>query len=1037
MPDLPSPSAESLLERCILLLEAGDRAGVDTLLAAHPDFEPSLRERLAQLAALGILQPPREPPPMPERLGEFRLLRQIGRGGMGVVYLAEQTSLQREVALKLVHPEQLFFGSARERFRREVLAVARLSHPGIVPILTCGEAEGIPFYAMDRVVGASLAEVLSQLTGTAHLALDGPSLRAALQRAMSDKGELDAVDDAPCFHGSWTSVCCRLLLDAAVAMQHAHSNGVLHRDVKPSNLLLTAAGRVRVIDFGLASAEGEQRITRSGATMGSLPYMAPEQVRGDTAAIDERTDVYALGVTLYELLTLTLPYGTGDPGTRERILAGRVESPSRRNPTVHPDAEAVCLVAMDPDPARRYASAALLADDLRAFLEQRSVRARRPGPVLRARRWILRNPWRAAAATVAFVALVPGPLVFAWQQNEAAGRIQRALDDTRAEQRRAEFMSQQALEAVDQMLLRTAEARLADVPRTAKLRQRLLQDAVAFHQRLLAAASEASGNRVRADRARAQMRLGALQGELGDFANAVPMLRSAIATFDELLVQAPDDRALMRLLASTHDGLADALVPLGDKEQAAIERRRAMELSERVAQATGAEADIASGVEARLALAVDLGERTDRTEAHGLLEDLGRRLDDPADPVGRLPAAQRQLFRTRMHTNRGIVFANAGDTAKALWHFERAIAESDARIDDVAPHPRLDADRCEAIERLALVAHQRRQWEKAAPWLDRICDEYERLAAADPEVVICSVRLARVLSTRASNRRILGNAAGARADLDRAVDLMTRVVRLAPESSEFASQLAVTIAERAEHRFGAGDVAGALEDHERADQVFEQALALAPGDAQTRGNRAVAMTSHASVLAGTSDYASARAMCDRAIASIETLDSPVAAGNRIDILMQSADYVLRDGDAAEAIRRVDRAAAMAKAFLDAKPDDLPRLFTAAQTAANRGTTYLSCRGSEEAIAIWEESLPVCRALAAATPAGRQVLAIVLLRLADVSLRDEDVPGARRWFEEAVRDAKATAAMVESIPPLPSLFRNPALQDLLPADHPDR
>ncbi len=1037
MQHLPSPSAESLLERCILLLEAGDRAAVDTLLAAHPDLEPSLRERLAQLAALGILQPPREPPPMPERLGEFRLLRQIGRGGMGVVYLAEQTSLQREVALKLVHPEQLFFGGARERFRREVLAVARLSHPGIVPILLCGEAEGIPFYAMDRVVGASLAEVLAQLAGTAPAALDGPSLRAALQRAMSDKGELDAVDDAPCFHGSWTSVCCRLLLDAAVALQHAHSNGVLHRDVKPSNLLLTASGRVRVIDFGLASAEGEQRITRSGATMGSLPYMAPEQVRGDTSAIDERTDVYALGVTLYELLTLTLPHGGGDSGTRERILAGRVESPSRRNATVHPDAEAVCLVAMDPDPARRYGSAALLVEDLRAFLEQRTVRARRPGPALRARRWILRNPWRAAAAAVAFVVLVPGPLVFAWLQNEAAGRIQRALDDTRAEQQRAEFMSQQALEAVDQMLLRTAEARLADVPRTAKLRQRLLQDAVAFHQRLLAAATEASGNRVRADRARAQMRLGALQAELGDLASAVPVLRSAVATLDELVAQAPGDRALLRLLASAHDGLADTLVPLGDKEQAATARRRAMDLSERVARETGAEADVASAVEARLALAVDLGEREDKTEAHGLLEDLDRRLADPADAVGRLPASLRQVFRTRLNTNRGIVFANAGDTAKALSYFERAVVESETRIEGVTPHPHLAEDHRDALERLALVAHQRRQWEKAEPWLDRICAEYERMTAADPDFVSCSVRLARVLGTRATNRRILGNAAGAGADLDRSVELMARAVQLAPESAEFAGQLAVTIAERAGHRFGAGDVAGALADHERADQVFAQALAIAPGDAQTMSNRAVAMATHANALAGAGDYTSARTLCDRAIASIEALDSPVAAGNRIDILMQSADFVLRDGDPAEAMGRVDRAAAMAKTLLEAKPDDLPRLFTAAQTAANRGTTYLSCRGSEEAIAIWEEALPVCRAVAAATPSGRQVLAIVLLRLADVCLRDEDVAGARGWFEQAVHETKATAAMVESIPPLPSLFRNAALQDLLPADHPDR
>ncbi len=551
-----SPSIDSLLEQCILALESGDQARVDELIAAYPEHAFGLRERLAELASLGILQPPRAAPAIPERLGEFRLLRQIGRGGMGVVYLAEQESLRRQVALKLVHPEHLFFDDAHERFRRETLAVARLQHPGIVPILTCGDAGGIPYYAMELVHGASLAEVLQELGGTAPMALDGPALCSSLHRAMAKKHDVLPVHDAPVFHGTWTNVVCRLVLGAATALSHAHEHGVLHRDLKPSNLLLAADGNVRLIDFGLATAEGDQRITRSGSTLGSLPYMAPEQVRGETNRIDARTDVYQLGVALYELLTLWLPHGDGRRDTRERILAGNAAPPSRLNPQVHPDIDAVCSCAMDPDPARRYASARAFADDLRAFLEQRHVRARRPSPWLRLQRWVRRRPFAAAGALIGFVLLVPAPLLFALQQQAANLTIAAARDDADRERKKAvdnlaEADHQRelalrnldhAIASVQQMLVRTAEARLGDVPRTARLRRQLLEDAVQFYERLAASVPSDAEPRLLAARAVSQLSLGELQISLGSLDVALPGLQATLAELERLAPQRREGR---------------------------------------------------------------------------------------------------------------------------------------------------------------------------------------------------------------------------------------------------------------------------------------------------------------------------------------------------------------------------------------------------------------------------------------------------------------------------------------------------------------
>ncbi|MCA8974382.1 MAG: serine/threonine protein kinase, partial [Planctomycetes bacterium] len=395
------PPVVALLEECVLRMELEGSAVVDELCRAHPEHAGELRRGIAFLQREQMVEG--DDGEMPERLGDFRLLRRLGGGGMGVVFLAEQISLQRQVAVKLVRPELLLFAGSRARFRREAEAIARLQHPGIVPVHATGELDGMPYFAMEYVEGASLAAVLTELAGNAPERLDGESLATALRRCTGR--ELPA--PLP-YAGSWWQVIGDIVLQLAGAVSHAHQRGVLHRDLKPSNVMMALDGRVQLVDFGLARSEGDAALTQSGTPLGSLAYMSPEQIEG-RADLGVTTDVYALGVVLYELLALRSPFlsPTGSE-TRRRILDGELEPLRRLCRRVPADVATVCLQAMARDTKDRYQSVAAFTQDLGNALGSRPILARPPGPVARLARYARRHPARTALAAVLIVLL---PLV--------------------------------------------------------------------------------------------------------------------------------------------------------------------------------------------------------------------------------------------------------------------------------------------------------------------------------------------------------------------------------------------------------------------------------------------------------------------------------------------------------------------------------------------------------------------------------------------------------------------------------------------------
>lgn len=482
----------ALLEQCVSAWhEHGPRAA-EAILARAPELAEPVRNGLAALARSGLLDDDRAPQ-LPERIGGYRVLALLGRGGMGAVFHARDDTVGRDVAVKVVHPQLLWYGRARERFEREIHALARLRHRGAVPVFHFGEDAGVPYFVMEYVAGRSLAQVLASLAGRKHASISG--------------ADLIGRDDRPAAMTPWWRAIVELALQVADTLHHAHQLGIVHRDVKPSNVLVTPEGEARLVDFGLARIDGDPALTQAPTTIGSEPYLAPEQFAERGGRADARSDVFSLGATLYEALALRPPFGTGGPRTRDRILAGDHVGLRSIDATLPKDLAAVCAVALDPDPNRRYATAGAFADDLRAVLAGNPVAARPLGWFGRLLRIARRNKVTAAALLTALSLAIAAPAIIAWQQYESSQQTRAALE-------RAERNRDHALEAIDRLLARVAQTRLFELPEAEDVRRHLLQDAIEVQEAML---REAPANaQIALDTAVAKRRLGALNQWLGN-----------------------------------------------------------------------------------------------------------------------------------------------------------------------------------------------------------------------------------------------------------------------------------------------------------------------------------------------------------------------------------------------------------------------------------------------------------------------------------------------------------------------------------------
>ncbi|QJW95613.1 protein kinase domain-containing protein [Frigoriglobus tundricola] len=611
-------------------LNRGDRPDVEEYARRHPELAALLRE---VLPALQLLRGPIRAesteglPDAVGTLGDYRLLRVVGRGGMGVVYEAEQRPLGRRVAVKVLPFAATLDAYQQQRFESEAQTAARLHHTHIVPVYAMGNDRGVHYFAMQFIDGQPLSAVITRLRA---------GDRTALAPSEPDRARSVA----------------RLGVQAAEALAYAHRLGVVHRDVKPGNLLLDATGHLWLTDFGLARCGSDPGITRTGDVVGTLRYMSPEHVSGGAPA-DARGDIYSLGATLYELLTLEPCYSRRDRAELLRqILSTDPRPPRRLNPAVPGDLETIVLKALAREPHHRYASAEDLADDLRCFLEHRPVKARRPSLVTRASKFTRRHRAAAIAAAVVLIFAVVGlgtSTVLVWQEKEQKNR---ALETSETHRRRAEASVEAALGGATQLLMPLEDERLTGAAAGAELRQALIDRGASFFVRFIH--PDDPDPVVRSESARACHHLAEMYCAHQQVAPALAALRDEAAILDRLAGEHPLESAYRKRLAGAY--ALEAAMHVSTKRPA-----EARDAFTRAAE------------QYRLALPLDAGAETLNAYAW-LLADCP--VADLRNPEQSAELAQRAVDRAplegRIWNTLGVARYRAGEWQKAITALERS-----------------------------------------------------------------------------------------------------------------------------------------------------------------------------------------------------------------------------------------------------------------------------------------------------------------------------------------------------------------------------
>jgi serine/threonine protein kinase/tetratricopeptide (TPR) repeat protein len=593
-------------------LKRGEQPDVEEYAQAHPEVGDLLRGILPTLEALHPDDADSEqyddsPSPLElvkGCLGDYRIIREIGRGGMGIVYEAEQISLVRQVALKVLPFAAALDEKRLQRFKHEAQAAAHLHHTNIVPVFAIGCERGVHFYAMQYIAGQSLAEVIRELRqcsgrGSAKEPVPrGPrsQVSSSLFSGRWAQSQDNAVPSASALaepvaetRTQWSDTLAndhsgtsphyfrtiaRLGIQAAEALEYAHSRGVIHRDIKPANLLVDVLGNLWITDFGMAQFRRDAELTQSGDLLGTLRYMSPEQASAKPGLLDHRTDIYSLGASLYELSTLEAAFNGQD---REELLrqitAEAPAQPRKLDPSMPRDFETIILKTIAKTPDERYGSTRELADDLRRFLDDKPIFAKRPSLLERVAKWCRRHKAlvRALGAGLVISAVTLAvSTVMVWQAK------QRTEDAYLAEAKHR----RRARQAVNEMYTQFAEKWLATEPQMEEVQREFLLKALRFYEE--EAEEQARDAPERYERALAYKRVADIQLKLGNDAAASLAYERAIALLEELVDAFPGGPDCRLDLARCNAAWGGLALQTGRTMAAEMAHRQAVLLAEQL-----------------------------------------------------------------------------------------------------------------------------------------------------------------------------------------------------------------------------------------------------------------------------------------------------------------------------------------------------------------------------------------------------------------------------------------------------------------------
>ncbi len=894
-----------ILDRYLSALERGLPPHPETLLADHPDLAAPLRLYLSSLDALhdvaGVFgkSPQDAQPNLPaldeheQRLGDFVLVREIGRGGMGIVYEARQTSLGRRVALKVLPFASILDSRQIARFRNEAQAAAQLHHPNIVPVHAVGVERGVHYYAMQFIDGQSLDRAIAQLrdksrgglskagsrTGTASSDNDTERIAAQPTRWSDGKSFLTRKCDEPYFQS-----VVRLGVQAAGALHYAHEYGIVHRDIKPSNLLLDSDGRVWVADFGLARCQSEATLTRTGDVVGTMRYMSPEQAIGKSALIDHRTDVYSLGATLYELLTLRPAFpGDDGPALLRQIDQDEPRRLRQIRPELPADLETVILKAMAKRRDERYATAQDLADDLQRVLDGKPTLAKPPTVGDRIYKWVRRHHRIAAVTAVAGLLALLGLAIGTLLINREKVRAQHNSE-------RAKLNFDEARDAVYQFGTRMAE-RLADVPGAEQVRRELLLNTLDYYHRLLLQARDNE----------------TLQDDLGLTYNKIGRITAEIGSTEEAIKAHEDAAGIFEKLASNHPE-----VP---------EHRRNLALCRN-----------------------HIGLLSSRT---GEIETASRAFDDAIELQKRLvaespEAAQYQADLALSLNNLGLLQSQTGRNDLAEASFREAIRRqldlSSAMPDDASQYRNLAA----SYNNLGALRAATDPLQ-AVKWYEKAQACQEKAVAASPGMAEYERDLALTCNNLGAAQSRAQRTSDAVNSYGRAIEIQRRLVAAAPSHKLYRRDLAVSWN-------NLGLVHSGLSHADEAQQSFRQALAIqeplaaqCPNDTSLQSSLGGIYNNLGIVLEGSGQQEAA------AEAYKTALSHQLAAFNRApnvaDYRVFLSKHYYNYGRLLRQLGKPEEAARIALARKQLWPRDPERLFTVAEELAQASHLLTKSRGT--------------------------------------------------------------------------------------------